>query len=112
MALFWLYLHGYRAVTLLGGTTSRIGDPTGRTTGRTPLNSADAFKNVAKLHYQIKSIWQNVESCGRRYGYEKEWAWRRAIINNAQWLNKTSVSEFFQRLGMFTRLGPMLARDT
>jgi len=35
MALFWLYLHGFSAVTLIGGVTAQVGDPTGRTTQRT-----------------------------------------------------------------------------
>ena len=37
MPLFWLWFHGHPAITLLGGATARIGDPTGRLTDRENL---------------------------------------------------------------------------
>src|SRR6266568_883013 len=111
MPLFWLYLHGYKAISLIGGSTARIGDPTGRLTGRDKLSNADASANFAYIHYQIKKLWANVESQGRKYGYEKEWAWRRGSMNNSHWLCSVSIMDFLKRAASFMRLGPMLSRD-
>lgn len=45
-------------------------------------------------------------------GYEREWAWRRAVANNATWLSKVSIGEFMKHLGKGIRMGPLLGRDT
>ncbi|RQM08832.1 hypothetical protein DH86_00002961, partial [Scytalidium sp. 3C] len=62
MALFWMYIHGYHTVTLLGGATSKIGDPTGRLTTREKQASAIRTENMVKMHYQLKKLWKNVDS--------------------------------------------------
>lgn len=110
MPIFWMYLHGYRAVTLLGGATAKIGDPSGRLKDRDPERT-DFAKNMASIHYQLKRIWVNVEAQARRFGYEKEWAWRRDLVNNNRWWNKQPMLEVLQRLGQHVRVGPMLSRD-
>ncbi|EJT80375.1 tyrosyl-tRNA synthetase [Gaeumannomyces tritici R3-111a-1] len=110
MPIFWMYMHGYRAVTLLGGATAKIGDPTGRLKDRNP-NGSDFAKNMASLHYQLKRMWVNVEAQARQYGFEPDWAWRRDLVNNNRWWNKQPMLEVLQRLGRHVRVGPMLSRD-
>lgn len=112
MALFWMYIHGYHTVTLLGGATSKIGDPTGRLTTREKQASAIRTENMVKMHYQLKKLWKNVDSYAAKYGYTREWAWKRALVNNNSWMNKLGIMEVLQILGHGMRLGPMLARDT
>lgn len=111
MPLFWMYLHGYGGFTLIGGSTAKVGDPTGRTESRPQLTSATLTQNLAGIHHQIKALWANVESCGRRFGYEKDWAWKRAIVNNNAWWNKKPMLEVMRQLGTHIRVGPMLGRD-
>lgn len=111
MPLFWMYLHGYGAFTVLGTSTAKIGDPTGRTTSRPALAKTELLQNMVSIHYQLKTIWENVDAAGRRFGYTREWAWRRGIINNTMWWNKQTMMEVLQRLGSHMRLGPMLGRD-
>lgn len=112
MPLFWMYMNGFRAVTLLGGATGKIGDPTDRLKSRPEMKSAVVAMNMVKIHYQLKKLWENVEVQARRYGYEKAWAWRRGVLQNGHWWNKLSMLEVLQRLGAGLRLGPMLSRDT
>lgn len=111
MPLFWMYLHGYGAFTLIGTTTAKVGDPTGRTTSRPKLAKAELLQNMVAINEQLKTLWSNVEQNGTRFGYEREWAWRRAIINNTTWWNKQTMVEVLQRLGNHMRIGPMLGRD-
>lgn len=112
MSLFWMYVKGYHAVTLLGGATSKIGDPTGRLETRDKQHATVRTKNMMNMHYQLKKLWVNVEAYGRKYGYNWEWAWHRELANNNAWMNKLTLMEVLQVLGPGMRMGSMLARDT
>ncbi|CAK7226782.1 tyrosyl-tRNA synthetase [Sporothrix curviconia] len=112
MPLFWMYMNGFRAVTLIGGATAKIGDPTDRLQSREEVKNATVAMNMVKIHYQLKKLWANVEEQARRYGYEKSWAWRRGVLQNGHWWNKLPMLEVLQRLGAGLRIGPMLSRDS
>ena len=112
MSLFWMYVHGYQAVTLLGGATAKIGDPSDRLKTREKVHSSTRAENLVKMHYQLKRMWINVEAYGRKYGYQWEWAWKRGLLNNTHWWNKLPFIEVLQTLGPGMRIGTMLGRDT
>lgn len=112
MALFWMYLEGYHTVSLLGGATAKIGDPTGRLSTRNIEKPAVRAANMTSMHLQLKRLWLNVEASGRKYGFTKEWAHHRELANNSTWWGKTSMLEVLQILGPGMRLGTMLARET
>ena len=112
MPLFWLWFHGHPAVTLLGGATARIGDPTGRLTTREHMANADISKNTVKIHFQLSRLWHNVNALRNKYGYADDWAAKHNLLNNAMWLQGLSMYDFTKRLARFVRVGPLLARDT
>ncbi|PNY28287.1 Tyrosine-tRNA ligase [Tolypocladium capitatum] len=112
MPLFWMWFHGYPAVTLLGGATARIGDPTGRLQSREHISNSDISKNITKLHYQLSRLWRNVITLRDKYGHENDWAAKRHLLNNNMWLQGLSIYDFTKRLARHTRIGPMLGRDT
>jgi tyrosyl-tRNA synthetase len=112
MPLFWMHFHGYPTHTLIGGATARVGDPTDRLQSRDIMSNADIAVNIAKIHFQLKRIWQNVDSLGRKYGYEGDWAGGHFLHNNSTWLNKLGIYEVLKRLGRHIRIGPMMSRDT
>lgn len=112
MALFWMYLHGYTAISLVGTSTAKIGDPTGRLQSRETLKPDDVTMNMVKCHYQLKKLWENVEKKGVKYGYRSDWAWRRGIVFNNTWWNKQPMLEVLKLVGQHVRIGPMLSRDT
>ncbi|KAK3300155.1 tRNA synthetases class I-domain-containing protein, partial [Chaetomium fimeti] len=112
MPLFWMYMHGYGAYTLLGGSTVKIGDPTDRLKDRKPLEKSELAMNLTKVHFQTKKLWVNVELQARRHGYEKEWAWKRGLVNNNTWWNSVPLLDVLKRVGGSLRIGPMLSRDT
>lgn len=112
MPLFWLWFQGYPAITLLGGSTARIGDPTDRLESRGLISNADVSKNVTKMHFQLTRLWQNVKRLRHKYGYEKDWAAKNRLVNNNMWLQGLSMYEFTKRVARHTRIGPMLAKDT
>ncbi|CAG7561379.1 unnamed protein product [Fusarium equiseti] len=112
MPMFWLWFHGHPAVTLIGGSTARIGDPTDRLESRAILSNADISKNITKIHVQLTKIWQNVQVLREKYGYEKDWAATHRLLNNNMWLGNLTLYDFAKRIARHTRIGPMLARDT
>lgn len=61
---------------------------------------------------QLKKLGMSIERYGEKYGFEKEWAWKRVLQNNGAWWNKQSMLEVMKTLGPWARIGPMLGRDT
>ncbi|KAL9110569.1 MAG: hypothetical protein Q9227_004927 [Pyrenula ochraceoflavens] len=112
MALAWMYIHGYGATFLIGGSTAVIGDPTGRKSPREALRSIERKANIANIHMQLKRLGVHIESTAKRYGYHPEWAWKRALENNNIWWGKVSFYEVIRTMGPVVRLGPLLGRDT
>lgn len=107
-----MYLNGYTAVSLVGGATGRIGDPTDRLKTREVMANSEVSMNITKIHYQLKKIWANVEALGRKYGHEADWAAKRHLVNNNMWWQSLPLYDVMKRLGRFMRIGPMLGRDT
>lgn len=112
MALGWMYIHGYAATFLMGGFTAGIGDPIGRLTGREAQKSATKVANAAAMHQQLKKLGASMEKYAEARGYAREWAWRRSLTNNYAWWQKLPMNDFMKVLGVGTRIGPMLGRDT
>ncbi|CAF3447847.1 tyrosyl-tRNA synthetase [Fusarium graminearum PH-1] len=112
MPMFWMWFHGYPAVTLIGGSTARIGDPTDRLESRQILSNADISKNITKIHLQLTRIWSNVHVLKEKYGYPNDWAATHRLLNNNMWLGNLTLYDFAKRIARHTRIGPMLAKDT
>lgn len=112
MPLFWMHLNGYVTVSLVGGATGRIGDPTGRLKDREAMANSEIATNITKIHYQMKKLWVNVEALGRKYGVKPDWAAKRHLVNNNMWWQSLPMYDVMKRLGRHMRVGPMLSRDT
>ena len=67
---------------------------------------------MAALHIEIKKLWHKMEQHAIRRGFESEWAWRRGLYNNTEWLDKVTIYDFMRTLGSGIRVGPLLGRDT
>ena len=112
MALSWMYVYGYPVYFLLGGATARIGDPEGRLQARSDMGRQTFKANLTNMHMQLKRFGASLERYAARKGYQREWAWRRTLINNSYWQEKTPMSQFLRMMASGIRLGPMLGRDS
>lgn len=114
MALFWMFVHGYHSVIVLGGATAKIGDPTGRLTTRETDHRSTRTANMTNMHFQLKKLWQNLLQYARRWNYGDvgSWAHKRDLVNNNFWWNKQPMLQVLQVMGHGMRIGPMLAKDT
>lgn len=112
MPMFWLWFHGHPAVTLIGGSTARIGDPTDRLESRRLLTNSEISKNITKMHVQLTRLWTNVQHLREKYGFEKDWAAKHHLLNNNMWLGSLTLYDFSKRIARHARIGPMLSKET
>jgi tyrosyl-tRNA synthetase len=110
MALFWMHLYGFRAITLVGGATAQIGDPTWRSTARKEMVDQEKRQNTLRMEKQLESMWLNVESLGHKYGLSTQSP--HLVLNNLEWLSQVSILEVMQKMGLALRMGSLLSRDS
>jgi tyrosyl-tRNA synthetase len=67
---------------------------------------------MASMHMQMKKLGASIERYGAKHGYIYERIWKRVLVNNNVWWNKTPLFEVLRDFGVHMRMGPMLGRDT
>ncbi|KAF3051622.1 tyrosyl-tRNA synthetase [Didymella keratinophila] len=112
MAMYWMYLHGYFTVSLLGGGTVQIGDPSGRTTARSRQGADVQTMNIESIRRQLDQLWNHVKCLGIKHHFSPETSRKQVILNNRDWLEKLNAVELMRDLGSGMRLGTMLSRDS
>lgn len=110
MVLFWLHNYGHSVISLVGGATARVGDPSGRLTSRAVVDLKESTSNTGKMWRQTHNLWQSVEAYRKRHGFGE--GGERQMLDNSNWLNRLKAVEFLSVLGTGARLGTMLGRDT
>jgi tyrosyl-tRNA synthetase len=101
MMLYWLQQTGHRPVALMGGGTTRVGDPSGKDESRRLLTDDIINDN-------LKSI-REIFSRFLRFGDGKSDA---VMANNADWLNTLNYIDFLRDIGRHFSINRMLAFDS
>lgn len=116
MVLFWLALHGHRVVSLVGGATARVGDPSGRLISRVRTAEEDQKRNLEGMKRQVGRVWGSAMEYAQRrqVGLEAEGKGRTEyqLLDNASWLDGLNVLDFLRYMGNGMRVGTMLGRET
>ena len=99
--LYWLQQTGHRPITLMGGGTSMVGDPSFRDEQRKMLDEATIASNIEG----IKKIFGRI----LRYG---DGATDALMINNAEWLLKLNYVSFLRDVGRYFSVNRMLSFDS
>jgi len=99
--LYWLQQTGHRPITLMGGGTSMVGDPSFRDDQRKLLDEATIASNIEG----IKKIFGRI----LRYG---DGATDALMINNAEWLLKLNYVSFLRDVGRYFSVNRMLSFDS
>ncbi|XP_013407740.1 tyrosine--tRNA ligase, mitochondrial-like, partial [Lingula anatina] len=110
IALLHCQRGGHDVIALIGGATSQIGDPSGRTRDRDAISLDNVEKNVASLHGIISNIFTNHEryiwrSTSRKLG-------NVSILNNNKWYGDENVIQFLSTIGKCFRIGKMLQKES
>jgi tyrosyl-tRNA synthetase len=101
MMLHWLQKTGHRPIALMGGGTTRIGDPSGKTETRQLLSDADIEANMAS----IKRCFTNFLS----FGGDPTAA---VMVNNADWLDDLKYIPLLRDVGRHFSVNRMLTMDS
>ena len=98
-AIKTLIKHGHQAIVLLGGGTTKIGDPSGKDTSRQILTYETIQKNIENF----KRIFEH---------YFRDFKENIKFINNDQWLDKLNYIELLRDLGSQVSINRMLTFES
>ncbi len=101
MMLRWLQKTGGKPIVLMGGGTTKIGDPTGRADERPLLTPAMIDDNIAGIKRAFAPY--------IRFG---EGAQDAVMVNNAEWLDALNYIEFLRDIGRHFSVNRMLSFDS
>ncbi|GAC1468299.1 MAG: tyrosine--tRNA ligase [Chloroflexota bacterium] len=86
MMLAWFQRHGHRPIALMGGGTTLIGDPTGKTASRPILDEEQIDWNLRAIKSQLTPFLDFGDG-------------RALMLNNADWLTRLSFIGFMRDIG-------------
>jgi tyrosyl-tRNA synthetase len=101
MLLRRLQQAGHRPIVLMGGGTTRIGDPSGKDESRKLLSDADIDGNIAG----IRQVFDRFLSFG-------EGGSDAVMVNNADWLDQLAYIPFLRDFGRHFSVNRMLSFDS
>ena len=101
MCLRLLQKHGHRPIVLLGGGTTRIGDPSGKDKTRTILNEEEIEKNI-----------KNIEKILKNFLDIKNPKTKPIFVNNYSWLKDLNYISFLRDIGKHFTINKMLSFDS
>ena len=101
MCLRLLQKHGHRPIVLLGGGTTRIGDPSGKDKTRTILSEKEIEKNI-----------KNIEKILKNFLDIKEPKTKPIFVNNYSWLKGLNYISFLRNIGKHFTINKMLSFDS
>ncbi len=102
MMLHWFQATGHRPISLMGGGTGMVGDP--------------SFKEEARQLMTVDTIESNIASIKRVFAnyldYDKGPKDGALMINNAEWLRSLNYLEFLRDVGRHFSVNRMLSFDS
>ena len=101
MCLRLLQKHGHRPIVLLGGGTTRIGDPSGKDKTRTILSEDKIEKNINNIEKILKNFLNN-----------KDPNTKPIFVNNYTWLKNLNYISFLRDIGKHFTINKMLSFDS
>jgi len=101
MMLRRLQQAGHKPIVLMGGGTTKVGDPTGKDEARKLLSEADIQANIAS----IKTVFANFLTFG-------DGPTDAVMVDNDEWLSKFGYVQFLRDYGTHFTVNRMLAFDS
>ena len=101
MCLRLLQKHGHRPIILIGGGTTRIGDPSGKDETRKILSEK-----------QIESNIKNIQKVFKIFLKTNNPKLKPIFVNNYKWLGKLNYIKFLRDIGKHFTINKMLSFDS
>src|SRR5580698_5288455 len=100
MTLRRLQQTGHRPIVLMGGGTTKVGDPSDKATQRPLLSDAEIARNIAGIRRAFEPF--------LRFGEGPSDA---VMTNNAEWLEKLGYIDFLREFGVHFTINKMVALE-
>ena len=101
MCLKLLQKHGHQPIVLLGGGTTRIGDPSGKDKTRAILDEKTIEKNILNIKKIFKTFLDS-----------KNKNTKPIFVNNYKWLKELNYISFLRDIGKHFTINKMLSFDS
>ena len=101
MCLRLLQKHGHRPIVLLGGGTTRIGDPSGKDKTRIILSEKEIEKNISNIEKILKNFLDDTNPKTKPF-----------FVNNYTWLKNLNYISFLRDIGKHFTINKMLSFDS
>ena len=101
MCLRLLQKHGHQPIVLIGGGTTRIGDPSGKDKTRKILNEEEINRNITNIEKILKNFLDDTD--------EKT---KPIFVNNYDWLKHLNYISFLRDIGKHFTINKMLTFDS
>jgi tyrosyl-tRNA synthetase len=101
MMLRWLQKTGHKPITLMGGGTTKVGDPSFRADERPLLDDAAIQANIDGIQ-QVFAAYIDYDDS----------ATGAIMVNNAEWLDRLNYIEFLRDIGRHFSVNRMLAFES
>jgi tyrosyl-tRNA synthetase len=110
MMLHWMQQTGHRPIALMGGGTTRVGDPSGKDESRRILTDEMIEQNLKGIR-AVFSKFLKFEGQGAGNGGNADKS-DAIMANNADWLNKLNYVDFLRDVGKHFSVNRMLSFDS
>ena len=101
MCLRLLQKHGHRPIVLLGGGTTRIGDPSGKDKTRKILTEKEIERNIKSIEKILKKFLNNNDP-----------KTKPIFVNNYSWLKGLNYISFLREIGKHFTINKMLTFES
>ncbi len=101
MMLRWMQKTGHRPIALMGGGTTRVGDPSGKDESRRLLTEDQINENLKSIRHIFTRFLKFGDSGNDAI-----------MANNADWLNKLNYIDFLRDVGRHFSINRMLTFDS
>ena len=105
MMLRWMQVCGHKPIALMGGGTTKVGDPSGKDESRQLLDDTQIEANIASIRRSFENFLD--------FGEGGDESSRGALmVNNAEWLDALEYIPFLRDVGRHFTINRMLTFDS
>jgi tyrosyl-tRNA synthetase len=110
MMLRWFQKTGHRPITLMGGGTTRVGDPSGKDQTRQLL----AYEEIEKNKESLLGVFERFLDYGsaKGGGGRPDNGVHAVMVDNAEWLTELNYIDFLRVVGRHFSVNRMLSMDS
>ncbi len=103
LMMHWFQKCGHRPLILVGGTTAKIGDPTGKDESRKALTAETVDANIQSLKKPFSKLVNFGDGTGDNDAI---------LVNNADWLEKIGYTDFLRDYGRHFTINRMIGMES